>query len=226
MLSLGLLGKNIQKSRSKEMYEKLLKRDVTYRLFDYQQSNEIPSLNEIFSIVSGFSITAPFKDHFLDCVDVSDEVSHIGAINCIKKVNNKYYGTNTDYLACLEILEPFFLEDIKFFILGDGAMSRVIQFILKNKKKDFSVLSRRIGNLYDNNFRYEHINKRYIIINTCHKDYDFTGSVDDSLVKFWDLNYGVEPDKHLSVFSSIKYVDGIELLFLQAKYALEFWGIK
>lgn len=225
MLSLGLLGKSIQRSRSKEMYEKLLQREVNYQLFDFARTEDIPSLDDIFSQVSGFSITAPYKDHFLDKVQVSDDISKIGAINCIKVVDNKFYGTNTDYLACLEILDSFFNKGIKFFILGDGAMSRVLQFILKNKKEDFSVLSRRIGNLNKNKFCFEEIQKKYIIINSCHKDFNFTASVDDSLVKFWDLNYNVDSDKHSSVSSSIKYVDGIELLFLQAKYALEFWGI-
>jgi len=226
MLRLGLLGKNIQQSRSKEMYEKLLGQEVNYRLFDFEKYEDIPSLDEIFSQVTGFSITAPYKTHFLNDVKIDNDISKINAINCIKKIDSEYFGTNTDYLACLEILDSFFGNNIKFFILGDGAMSRVLQFILEKKNEDYSVLSRRIGNLNKNKFCFDDIQKKYIIINSCHKDFNFTASVDESLIKFWDLNYNVEPDKHLSVSTSIKYVDGLELLFLQAKYALEFWGIK
>jgi shikimate dehydrogenase len=226
MLSLGLLGKNIQKSRSKEMYEKLLAREINYHLFDFKNSEDIPSLDTIFLTVSGFSITAPYKDYFLNDLEVESNIAEIRAVNCIKKVCNEYFGTNTDYLACLEILDSFFDKDIKFFILGDGAMSRVLQYILSSKGEDYIVRSRRLKNLDENKYCFDDIQKKYMIINTCHKDYNFTGSVDENLIKFWDLNYNVDPDKHLSVSTSIKYIDGIELLFLQAKYALEFWGIK
>ena len=226
MINLALLGKDIQKSRSKEMYENLLKKEVNYQLLDFSEENEIPSLNEIFSSASGLSITAPYKNLFIDDVNIEAEVKSIRAINCIKKVGGDFYGTNTDYLACLEILNSFFKKNIKFFILGDGAMSRVLQHILRNNNEDFEVKSRRLGNLKDNKFSFEAIKKKYILINCCHRDYDFDGTVDASLIKFWDLNYSIDEGKHKSVINSTKYVDGIELLFLQAKYALEFWGIK
>ena len=226
MLNLGLLGKNIQNSRSKEMYEKLLLREINYHLFDFSKKEDIPDLNFIFSNVSGLSITAPFKDFFLDKVQLNDDIKPLNAINCIKKVGANFIATNTDYLACLEILNPFFKKNIKFIILGDGAMSRVLQYTLTSKQEDYEVKSRRLGNLDNLNFSLSQFNKKYLIINCCHRDYNFIGDVDDSLIKFWDLNYDVSLDKHSRVINSIKYVDGLELLFLQAKYALDFWEIK
>ena len=223
MINLGLVGKNISKSKSKQMYEKLLGKEVNYQLFDYSSSKEIPSLDDLFNKVDGLSITAPFKIHFLKDVQIDNEIKLLGAINCIKKVDNNYFGTNTDYLACKDILLRYFDFGYKFFLLGDGAMSRVISTILKDNKQEFVILSRRDKNL--NNFNFCKEETKYIIINTCHKSYVFDGFIDNGLVAYWDLNYSVEISKESPLFKNDKYLDGLELLFLQAKYALEFWKI-
>ena len=56
-ISLGLLGKDIAHSKSKNMYEELLGCDVSYTHFDHSTPESIPTLEEIFSKVSGLSIT-------------------------------------------------------------------------------------------------------------------------------------------------------------------------
>ena len=224
MIKLGLVGKNISNSKSKQMYEKLLGIEVNYQLFDYNSPEGIPSLDEFFKKVEGLSITAPYKNHFLTNVKIDNQIKSLGAINCIKKVENSFFGTNTDYLACKDILFQYFNHGYKFFILGDGAMSRVVSSILKENKEEFVVLSRRQKNL--NNFNFCNETSEYLIINTCHKSYVFDGLIDNRLVAYWDLNYSVVIPNKSPLFNNDKYLDGLELLYLQAKYALDFWKIK
>ena len=104
MLKFGLLGKNIQKSRSKEMYEKILGTEVDYCLFDFANENDIPQLSDLLSKLQGLSITAPYKKHFLSDVKIKGGLESLEAINCIRKSEDGFEATNTDYLACEEIL--------------------------------------------------------------------------------------------------------------------------
>ena len=117
MNKLGLLGKGIQHSKSKSMYEGLLNRKVDYHLFDYETDLEIPDLHEFFKTVEGLSITAPYKEHFLNDVDLSPEVKKLHAINCIRKTKNGFefnllFSNNGFITLSSEIIEVT-LEDLK-----------------------------------------------------------------------------------------------------------------
>ncbi|MEK6625098.1 MAG: hypothetical protein AABY86_09025, partial [Bdellovibrionota bacterium] len=92
MLTLGLVGKNISHSKSKMVYEKLLAHKIDYHLFDYQVAVEIPTLPELFKIVSGLSITSPYKRHFLPQVSAILDVPIpiTDSINCIKCEKGKF----------------------------------------------------------------------------------------------------------------------------------------
>ena len=81
------------------------------------------------------------------------------------------------------------------------------------------------GNLTNKSYVNLEHKKNYLIINTCHRDFHFKEDIDDGLEVYWDLNYGVAPPKIFNGGKLKKYVDGMELLYLQAKYALQFWGI-
>ena len=151
-------------------------------------------------------------------------MGRLEAINCIKESDGRFYGTNTDYLACLEILLNYFQKKIQFFILGDGAMSNVLQVIFNDHKENVKVLSRKKGNLF--NFNFSKNKNKYFIINTCHKSYLFDGTINDQLILFWDLNYNVNIQESSPLIKNEKYLGGLNLLYLQAKYALNFWDIK
>ena len=63
-----------------------------------------------------------------------------------------------------------------------------------------------------------------LVINCCSRSYCFDGVIDKGTL-FWDQNYLLAHHKRLLTGKVLSYIDGMELLTLQGKYALKFWGI-
>ena len=104
MISLSLIGKNISHSKSQNCYEKLLGRKIKYSLIDCPSENDIPSLEDIFRNCQGLSVTSPYKKFFLNKVIVGEEIQNLNAINCIRKNDNVFEGTNSDYFALTAVV--------------------------------------------------------------------------------------------------------------------------
>lgn len=219
---LGLVGKEISHSKSPVMYKKLLKCEVDYTLFDYPDEFQIDDLDTLFSKCTGISVTSPYKKHFLDKVHVDENVKFLNAINCLYKANDKYYGTNTDYYASMEILDKLLNEHSieRIYILGNGPMARMICSILKTMDKSYTHLTREnSGDLSKHSFVCK---TKSIIINGCSREFIFSGEITGVAV-FWDLNYNMAHSSEIS--NKALYIDGLELLYLQAELALPFWNL-
>jgi shikimate dehydrogenase len=227
MIKLGLLGKNLAHSKSKLVYESLLNQELDYKFFDYSDEKSIPSLNEIFLSVQGLSITSPYKKHFFQQTQKSSEIELLGAINCIKKVGDYYEGTNTDFLALVEIFNELPISKFsKIIILGDGAMANVTSSILhqvnvvfdqysRKMTKDFSKLN--LGSIYSGI-------KNCLVINSCSREFIYQEALPEGTF-FLDYNYN---HAHSQIIPSnqVQYQDGFDLLMRQGKHAIKFWAIK
>ena len=227
LIKLGLLGKNIQHSRSKSIYEGLLNKSIDYHLFDYENPIHIPELNILFKNLNGLSITAPYKTHFLNKLILSKESNITQAVNCIKKDHDgTFFGYNTDFMACDFILSKYipFLENNTILVLGNGPMARVIIYLLNKNKFNFIHHFRLDGeDLNKKSFKkyYEQI----AVINCCSRGFLFKPELEFQNINFfWDLNYA--QDSLYSYLDNNIYFNGLELLELQAKFALDIWNIK
>ena len=210
------------------MYRKLISTKIKYDLLDYQTDQEIPTAIELLSIYDGINITSPYKKHFLSQVELSPIAKEIGAINCLKKKDDKLFGENTDYLAIYEILNGMQIKygKIEVVILGDGVMANVTKHALSNLDLSFKTLSRKENKDFNqlNLVKYFiNLSALPIVINTCAREFMFNGIIPKAAL-FWDFNYNFEP--HLTSIPNkvFKYVDGIEMLELQAFYAVSFWS--
>lgn len=218
----ALIGKNISHSQSPQIYRKLIHEQIKYDLLDYPGENEIPSAQDLFKIYDGINITSPYKKHFLNQVELSGPAKLIGAINCMKKFDGKIFAENTDFPAVVDLLKRYLEKDnFEVVILGDGVMAKLTTLALKHLNKDFKQYSRKtvehfaLLNLLDHD--------RQLIINTCARDYIFQGKVTSNSI-FWDYNYS-NPKQEFALKGKVqKYVDGLELLHLQAQYAVAFWS--
>jgi shikimate dehydrogenase len=224
---LALLGKNISHSKSPEIYNELLNNNVIYKLLDISVESQIPTLNELFKQFDGISITSPYKEHFVSEVKLIGDATKLGAVNCIRKNNDVFEGINTDYLAMVEIFKSIFQMNAvdSIIVLGDGVMSRVAAHALNSFDKKYLILSRKLTEGFAQvsllDFQKE---KKLLVINTCAREYVYRGELSKNVI-FWDLNYNFK--EHFEILhSKCTYIDGHDLLKLQAVFALSFWSIK
>ena len=227
MISLGLLGSNISHSRSQEMYEGLLGLKIQYHLIDIDNEKDVLPLSQLFEKykLRGMSITFPYKKHFIGKVIVEDPIiKNLDAINCIELKEAKFYATNTDYLAAVDLLKSKYLKRYKnFILLGSGNMAAVFEAAFHKLGLSYKQYSRsKDGDL--NSLDYVSIaDKDTLIINCCSRKFEFSpnGALNCG---FWDMNYSYPAHNNLEQFG-LKYFEGIDLLKSQAKFALEFWDM-
>jgi shikimate dehydrogenase len=232
MIKLGLVGKNIQHSKSPEIYRRLINGPLEYDLLDYSSDDDIPSATKLLSLYRGISITSPYKKHFLNEVKLTEQAKILGAINCLKFENGNIIGENTDYMAIVDILKNWQtqFQQLNVVILGDGVMSKITQIALDNLKIEYRVLSRKLIDSFDQINLEEYFIKNFddssqsLIINTCAREYVYRGKVSKNSI-FWDYNYNFTPHLSALPLQLKQYSDGYEMLELQARYALVFWSI-
>ena len=161
----GLIGKNIDYSFSKKYFSEKFKKenlDCTYSNFDVVNISEIESILQNNSI-SGYNVTIPYKEEIINFLDEIDEVAKdIGAVNTIKKIDNKNIGFNTDVIGFEKSLIPLIENKIpkNALILGSGGASKAIKYVLKKLKINYSTVSRKEGK---SEFVYENLNE--VILN-------------------------------------------------------------
>ncbi len=224
-MKLGLLGSQIQHSLSPALYREFLGESLeSYALFDCSSVAEIPKLTDLAQRLDGLSITAPYKTHFLPDVSFQDSViEKLGGINCIS-FSDRFWATNTDYLA-LKTLLPETLKkypDHDIFLLGDGVMARITVTILNDLRIDFHSLSRKIHGPLENIDLQDKSSKPLLIINACSRKFIFQGRVPADSV-FWDYNYSFRSHSETLPDLFKTYIDGQELLRRQALAAITFW---
>jgi shikimate dehydrogenase len=225
MLKLALIGKNIQHSKSPEIYNKLLGK-INYDLLDFNSVNDIPSPEELFLKYDGINITSPYKECFVNMVELIDEAKIFKAINCLRK-NSKIEGCNTDYLAIKNLLLNYkqTIQNLNVLVLGDGVMARVLIFALNELNIKYKQKSRRLtSNFTQLNLSDEITQEKWLVINSCSREYIYQNAVPENII-FWDLNYNFS--SHQEHFKNkCEYIDGHNLLMLQAEYAVSFWSAK
>ncbi len=156
----GLIGKNIDYSFSKKYFSEKFKKenlDCTYSNFDIENISQIESILKKNGI-SGYNVTIPYKQEIIKFLDEIDEVAKaIGAVNTIKKIDNKNIGFNTDIIGFEKSLIPL-IENKKpdsALILGAGGASKAVKYVLKKLKINYSTVSRKEGK---SEFIYENLN--------------------------------------------------------------------
>ena len=77
---LALIGRNIAHSKSPEIYSKLLENNVDYHLLDYPSVDQIPSLDYFSKNFEGISITSPYKEVFINDVELVGKAKELKAI--------------------------------------------------------------------------------------------------------------------------------------------------
>lgn len=227
-MKLGLLGYPINHSLSPKLYNELLGPQLSsYELFSYPTPSEIPGIEFFSSKLDGLNITSPYKAHFLSSVEIDSElVKSLGAINTISFRSKKPLATNTDLIAVDEILGRFqnMHSKLKLILLGDGAMARLTKIVADSKNIPVHQFSRKRNDFSNLDLQNLHeTGVQTIIINSCSRDYVFNSKVSGDEI-FWDYNYSFLPHQNTLPSLVKTYIDGQEMLLLQAKAAINFWS--
>lgn len=147
MKLLGLIGKNISYSFSRryftDKFQKLKLKEIDYTIFDIQSEEEIQNILNTPSLL-GCNITIPYKTDIIKYLDeLSPEAEKIGAVNCVKIINDKKFGYNTDVYGFEETLKiSGGLQHTNALILGDGGAAKAVRFVLDQHKIQHTTASR------------------------------------------------------------------------------------
>ena len=217
-VSLALIGRFIAHSKSPQIYQQIIGPGVKYDLIDRDHGNLLPSLEELFEKYDGISITAPYKKHYINHVEMLDEYSTIG-VNCIRKRRGQFEGILSDAPALKFYLDQYLQLYSKYpiILLGNGAMAELVRFFLSKMNLSYTQYSRSLGYSM-RGFKLDL--SPMLIINTCSRDYVFEGRLHPQSV-FWDLNYDFSP--HVFLKHQCTYLDGMGMLLKQAEYSVNFW---
>lgn len=152
MRAFGLIGKPLSHSFSKKYFtEKFIKEnivDCSYELFELQSIDELPHLISSHSELHGLNVTIPYKEVVLPFLQQqNDIVKAIGACNCIKIVDGKLYGFNTDVLGFKKSLTAHLSQHHKkALVLGSGGASKAIKHVLTQLGIEYLQVSRTRSN--------------------------------------------------------------------------------
>jgi len=179
------------------------------------------NLNEVQNYVanksySGFNISMPFKPQVIEYLNfISPEVSDYNSCNTIKIQKNGLHGFNTDIDGVFKIVSDISQSDY-VFVLGNGAMGKMIAKTLKFKDIRFKVISPSL-----NNWEVRH-QKCDVLINSTSLGTSILGSPIDlvnGIHTVYDLAFhGIDLQK---ICASINYFSGI--LFYKEVFLKQFF---
>ena len=169
MRTFGLIGKNLSHSFSEGYFnKKFCKEDINdaeYKNFELNNISEFTALISNMKL-SGLNITIPYKQIVIPFLDeLTPQAKAIGAVNTIEFKGKKLIGHNTDTIGFSKSIYPILNGRSKALILGNGGVSKAIQYALKTLNIEYKIVSRK------SSFNYSDINSKSIgyydiIINT------------------------------------------------------------
>jgi shikimate dehydrogenase len=170
----GLIGFPLSHSFSKKFFtEKFEKEGIKNCRYENFPLPVIDDLKKIISLpaLQGFNITIPYKEQIIPFLhEVSDIVNKINACNCVKIVNGKLIGFNTDVpgfqYSLVTGLNPLLHK--KALVLGTGGSSKAVKYVLQKMGIEFLIISRKpaAGGLSYEQITEEIIHNHKLIINT------------------------------------------------------------
>ena len=146
MRNYGVIGYPIAHTFSPGYFEKRFVNegitDATYRAFSIQYLTELGDLIEQNNL-NGFNVTIPHKQSIVSYLNELDTpAAEMQAVNCVKVVNGRLIGFNTDYIAFKTTLANIAKHGQKALIFGSGGSSLAVKYALHSLGIEYQVISR------------------------------------------------------------------------------------
>jgi shikimate dehydrogenase len=241
MRHFGLIGKKLGHSFSKDYFEKKWQSgniiDCIYKNYELESLDELQEILQIDMNLVGLNVTNPYK---IQIIPYLDELTSIAmetqSVNCIKKVNEKWIGHNTDAPAFLNSLGNFLPTGFaaEVLILGSGGASHSIQWATKQQGLKYDIASTSGKGITYPELHFNWNPDWKLIINTTPLGtWPETNDLPDIPYQYIDDSYYLydliyNPEKTLFLKrgaeqgSAIK--NGLEMLHLQADKSWLFWN--
>ena len=148
MRRFGLIGYPLSHSFSQKYFTEKFQRErisgAVYENFPLATIHELTSVLEKYPDLEGINVTIPYKQEVIPFLSQQNEVVQAtGACNCIKIVQGKLEGYNTDVAGFAISLEKF-LEPYhkKALVLGTGGAAKAVHYVLQKKGIEYVEVSR------------------------------------------------------------------------------------
>ncbi len=149
MRRFGLIGKTLKHSFSAkyfgEKFERESIKDCSYELFELPTIKGVETLLSSTPELCGFNVTIPYKLQIIPYLDsISVEAERINAVNCVKIVEGKLHGFNTDIVglrvSIAKLLNGAWVD--RALILGTGGASQAVQYLMAEIGIEYELVSR------------------------------------------------------------------------------------
>ncbi len=159
----GLIGFPLTHSFSEKYFTNFFRREnipAVFKNFPIEHVERFRELIQKNSSLKGLAVTIPFKKSIIPfLVKISPEVKETGACNCIKILDGKCIGYNTDIIGFENSFMPAISSLDKYaLILGTGGAAAAAVYVCKKNKIDFLFVSRK-KNDKKNTINYEEIDE-------------------------------------------------------------------
>ena len=162
----GLIGYPLGHSFSKKYFTEKFARegvnDCRYESFPLKTIDELKNLLAQKPELCGFNITIPYKQAVLAFLDDSTKLpADLNACNCIKIVQGKLVGYNTDVTGFEKSLQLKLKDHHKSaLVLGNGGAAEAVKFVLNKLHINFTIVSRKLRG--DAHLTYNDLNENII----------------------------------------------------------------
>lgn len=244
-----VLGENANKSLSPLIFNYWLEKNKIKAKYISKQIEPKNFNKELDHLLQnkdtcGLNITIPFKEAVLKKIDHLDSHSiKIGAVNCLTRKKDIWFGNNTDWLGFLASISDKSKKIKKdtAIVIGYGGAAKAIIYGLGfsgfKKIKIFNRTFKKIEKISDNkkvevfelNELMDHIYNSSIIVNTTPTDVisGLKKIEDQNMPLVSDIVYAPKETNFLSHFPKSSRIYGISMLLYQAVPCFEKWfGVK
>ncbi|MBS1921117.1 MAG: shikimate dehydrogenase [Bacteroidetes bacterium] len=145
----GLIGYPLTHSFSKKYFTEKFEKDglysCRYQNFPIVSIDKFKTVLELNPELKGLNVTIPYKENIVPFLyEANDVVQKIRACNCIRIIDEKLYGYNTDVIgfehSLIKGLQSF---HNKALILGSGGAAKAVAFVLDKLHIEYRFVSRK-----------------------------------------------------------------------------------
>lgn len=137
----GLLGKTLGHSCSPQLHA--LFGDYEYALYEREEAKLAEFLRSCG--LRGLNVTVPYKKTVCAyCDRLTETAAQIGSVNTLLFEDGSIIGDNTDAYGFAALLDRFDISvrGKKTLVLGSGGASKAVQYVLRGRGADVTVISR------------------------------------------------------------------------------------